>query len=517
MAPLYCYLCNTSRERIARPILHAQDAVTSDGKTIVSVPHLLRGKIAFWLLLVVAVALWAGTRAHFYERFLDGLHSRPTSGLQTVLPVYLGLGRAVHNGHPLGQYDANLVPTLEALGSLDFDYRRLAASQPDWKTMSSNDLGFGLVVAAAWMMPFCKQDVPTVVLFAGLVDLVCLLLIFWIACRLFSATAGSAAALIYGVHPGLALAVTTPFYYYWSVPVVVVSLALLVYCMAPKPGGAGSDPPGRCGQQNPHRAAASIGLLGLVLAFGALTRSTNALLAVPFAVFFLCAVRPRRHAAAWCAGLCIAVLLPLAIMFSLSAVGSGKSVIPHHVFWHQMLCGLGNYDNPWGLRWRDEVVFERIEQKYGVRYDPERPGPYEEACKQEVLACWREHPRIPVRNFFYNLFEGFSVSGHSDRWSIWIMKTVLRALTWLGFALTLRRSLSNRQRFAWFCLLTGLLLYPVLAVAPICQPTCAYVCGVFPLQALLAGVGLAWVFNLAVTQWCQPNRRSNTRKTGDGR
>jgi len=354
------------------------------------------------LLLLVALVSWLFMRLPLFEQFAAQVHTDPSSVMASDLPIYLAVGEALLRHGRLGHYDENRVLPLGKLGDADFDMRTLAETAPPrWRLFDYNDWGYGVAVAAAWLVPFQKWSVYSVLVFQYLVDVLCLMLLCWIGARLVSPWAGACAALVYALHPALASVVNMPFYYFWSVAMTVFALALWVKLygcgeaaaavtatttataaaastdVASSPAGPAGLPPLR------WPTLLAVAASGLVLGLGTLVRATNAVLLPVFVALLFVRERISQRSVLLAGVLVLAGLLPLLPVMAIKYSYHGRiQVTGRDVFWHSVLCGLGLHSNPWGLQWKDEVVFERIRQKYGVTYRIETAREYDQACRK---------------------------------------------------------------------------------------------------------------------------------------
>jgi len=426
----------------------------------------------FWL----AIVTWIWVRLPVLEQFTYTLAHQPTQAVANDLPIFLSLGEALAQRGWLGWYDQGRTVPVPALGDLNFDQGRVVGGAADWRMLDYNDWGFETIVLFSRWLPGA-DGVLAIVALQYFVDAICLALVCWIGTRLVSPWAGAAAAMVYALHPTLASLVNQPYYYYWNMVASVAALACWV---------ALYDGP----QRTLRSACFYAGLSGAVIGFSSLVRTTNEALLPLFVLLLL--VRERISWRFVAMSIClvaaaVVVLTPL-VLFKYRAHGRiqfrGKEV-----FWHTVLTGLGTHDNPWGLEWKDEVAFERIQRKYGVSYDTSNLRPYEEAARQEVMALYRERPDIFTRNFQRNILWGLkfrsAIPADQDIASVHRTLNNVRLLAWVGLAWLLWR---GPRYYALVLLL--LLVYPVLIIAPFTAPNFAYSSAMFGPEAILAGLGM---------------------------
>lgn len=446
------------------------------------------GRAIHWgarLLLLLAIVTWLILRYPLVSFFALRAHNDATKVLPSDLPFYYAMADTVLRHGRVAAYDPKEVLPLQALVTNTTDFRHLPQeANPTYKIFDYNDWGYSLVVAGSWLVPGAPHNLWIVLGVQLLVDALCLMLVCVIGLRMFSPYAGSAAALFYAVHPTLGSLAAFPYYYYWPVPAVIVALAIWTWVQ-------------RDSDQVPAwRAMAKVAALGLAIGAFTLVRSTTGTLAVAFGLALLLAMRIRLRTLLLLGCLAIACLLPLVptavVKYRLHGVIQFRA---KEIFWHTILCGLGNHDNPWGLEWQDEVAFKRIRDKYGVAFTIDNSREYEAACHQEVRALWQENPSIFVRNFWRNLWWGLrfrsAIPADQDVPAVHKSLNQLRLLAALGWLVLL---VAAWRRPDWRCnvlLLSMLVLMPVLQIAPICRPVYSYISSMFPVEALIGGCGLA--------------------------
>lgn len=439
----------------------------------------LGARVLLWLSLLT----WLVVRVPLMEGFSARLASDPPHAVAADLPHYMALADALLRHHVVGYYDVHRLVPLQALADGAFDMRARPDDRPPaWKLFDYNDWGFGLVVAVAWLLPLGKAGVWAIILLQYVADALCLLAACFIATRLLSPWAGGAAALVYAAHPALASVVNMPFYYFWNVAVAMGALTLWVWLYTSE-------------TRRPWAWALAVGLL---IGVSTLIRSTNELLLAAFLLFLLVRERLTRRAALLAACMVSGFVLPLLPVAAIKFHEHGRvQLAGKEIFWHTVLCGIGCHPNPWGLEWDDSVAFARIKRKYGIVYDTDNARPYDQACKQEVLALWHENPWIFGRNFAWNVAIGLKPRGgvppDQDIPSVHRTLNVLRTLNWLGvFALL---AMGRRMAY-WSMVLLALFLYPIVSIAPLTSPNFAYSSGIFGLEAVIAGIGIGWLCGL---------------------
>ncbi len=436
------------------------------------------------LILWAALGTWLAVRLPSLEQSMLRLTDAPASLAASDLPVYLAMGDALLRSGRLGQYDPARVVPVGALANPGLDIRSLpVADPPDWKTMDYNDWGFEGVVALAWLLP-APHGALSILVLQHAVDLSCLLLVAWIGWRLVSPWAGACAALTYAVHPSVTNLAGNPYYYYWNHVVCLTALAVWVAWLR--------DP----GKDRRGRSLLFTVAVGAVLGAGILLRATNQVLLPLFWLFLFLSQGLRR----WT--LLLAVCMTAAALLILTPVVLTKyhehgrvQLAGKEVFWHTILCGVGLHDNPWGLQWDDALIMARIRDRHGVAYDPQNMRPYDQACKREVLALWRENPGIFLRNVRRNLIIGLKdpTALHPEA-SVPSVRTTLGAIRWLamlGFVVLACRAVRLEQPLRyWLVVLAGMFLLPIATIAPIAVPNLAYSSGLFAPEVLLAGIAL---------------------------
>ncbi len=428
------------------------------------------------LLLIVAMLMWACMRWPLLADFCITVRDQPARVVANDLPLYLAVADAfIHHGR-LGQYDVHRVVPLQGIGDPALDYRRWPETQPpEWRFFDYNDWGYALTIAAGWTLFFpLRANLYSGLAFQYLVDLLCLLGVCWMATRLVSPWAGALAALLYALHPSLISVAHMPYYYFWSVPAVCGALVCWTTAF------------------QYHRPVAGVPGAGLCLGLGTLIRTTNAALVILFGAWLL--LRRDKPAPWWRleALLALGFVLPLLPVVATKFHTHGRlQMTGREVFYHSVLCGLGLHDNPWGLRYDDNAMFERIRAKYGVRFDMEHPQAYEAACKLEVQSMWRERPDVFVRNFFLNVMTGLgwhtAIPPDQDLPKVHRLLANMQFLLWLGCLLLL---LMRKDLHWWLGGLLAALLYPIVVIAPIIAPNYAYVCSLYAVEVLLAGMGV---------------------------
>ena len=444
------------------------------------------------LLLLLAVITWFSLRIPLVNQFALRAHNDATRVLASDLPLYYAMADAVIRHGRVAAYDPRAVLSLQALvtSTTDYRYLREPADAP-LRVFDYNDWGYSLVVAGSWMVPVAPRNLWVVLGVQLLVDALCLTLICVIGLRMFSPWAGSGAALFYAAHPTLGSLSTFPYYYYWPIPAVIVSLVIWTFLYRER-----SEAPA-------WRSVALVILLGLVIGAGALVRGTTGTLVLGFGVALLVwgRFRPRTLLLLGCLG--VATLLPLVptavVKYRLHGEVQFRA---KEIFWHTILCGVGNWDNPWGLQWQDEVAFNRIRDKYGVVYSLDNARAYDAACHEEVRALWRENPSLFVRNFWRNLAWGMkfrsAIPADQDVPAVHRSLNQLRLLAALGWLVLMVAAWRRRELRSHVILLSILVLLPVLQIAPICRPVYAYISAMFPVEALIGGAGLAVLFEWVV-------------------
>lgn len=436
-------------------------------------------------LLFLAVLTWFVLRVPLAGQFAQQAHNDARRVLASDLPLYYAMADATLRHGTLASYTPAAVAPLQALVNERTDYRHFVEpADAPLRLFDYNDWGYSLVVAGSWLVPGAPRNLWVVLGVQLLVDAVCLVLLCFVGARLFSAWAGAGAALFYALHPTLGSLSTTPYYYYWAVPPVIVVLLVWSFFAREKADGPA------------WRWAALVVLMGLVVGVGALVRGTTGTLAAALlvAIVLWSGLRWRTLVLVGCLG--VATLLPLVpnavVKYRLHGQVQFRA---KEIFWHTILCGVGNWDNPWGLEWQDEVAFERIRAKYGVAYSLDNARAYDAACHEEVRGLMAENPGIFVRNFWRNFAFGMkfrsAIPADQDVPAIHRALNQLRLLAALGWLGLLWAAWRRRELRVHVLLVSMLVLLPVLQIAPICRPVHAYIAGMFPVEALIGGAGLA--------------------------
>jgi len=72
-----------------------------------------------------------------------------------------------------------------------------------------------------------------------------------------------------------------------------------------------------------------------------------------------------------------------------------ESVTAKHRFWHTVYIGFGFLDNPHGIKYRDEIAIQKVQEILpGARYLSKE---YEDVLKNEVIQLLKEHPHFISR------------------------------------------------------------------------------------------------------------------------
>lgn len=248
------------------------------------------------LWLLAAVMVWLLVRLPVYERFASAALKDAPSVMPPELTMYLATGDRLLREGRWGGYDNSRETVLQLAGFPDLDYRHVPPSTVHrWKYVKDVDLGYGVIVAAAWLSPL-PRNVYSVLILQYIADLLCLLLVCWIGVRIGSVWAGVGAAWVYALHGALVALVNLPAYGLWCSVTPVVALALWVQLVT---------------VARPLWRDALLALLvGGVLGFGADVRATAMWLPFVFVAAAFAQV-PRRRAVVCAACLLVGTLLSL--------------------------------------------------------------------------------------------------------------------------------------------------------------------------------------------------------------
>jgi hypothetical protein len=161
-------------------------------------------------------------------------------------------------------------------------------------------------------------------------------------------------------------------------------------------------------------------------------------------------------------------------------------VFQRSLLWHNLYIGLGSHPNPYGIQFRDADGFAVAQEKYGVKYDADNAGPYEEALRTEYLRIAAENPGLIVRNFVWN--SAAAVSGFfwpQDRLQL---DRRLRPLIPILLILAI---VAYRERLIPTVAVFGLLLVMIMSVTVVCWPQVSYMWGTCSFLPVLEGAAVA--------------------------
>jgi len=373
--------------------------------------------------------------------------------------------------------------------------------KPVYDKFFPNDQGIALIYWTAFKIFGDYAPVKAIWKLQAIVDIMSIVCIFFICRMLFGNAEGLLAAFFYSINAFLDIVKTSPlfairttFYYYWMGPFALITTLFFVWLIKTEAGGD----MGRL-----KRYAAFAGY-GIIAGFFSLVRSNLRLILIfPGLFYLLLNKKDRKHKTiALLVAMVIqfAPLLPIS-MYNAKVLGT-RSVTTRYV-WHQIIVGIGFYDNPYNLKFDDSAPMKIANRKYGMKMtaddimfpEMKRFKKYEAAMKKEVMQMLWENPGMFLTNTVKNLYYGFLLAPKDDTMKVFNLNKLPTTSLSITYLVLLCTALGyffifSKEMFYGVTLIIVISLYFLLSVCAFNPPFDYYIYAYYPLFYILFAVGI---------------------------
>lgn len=240
----------------------------------------------------------------------------------------------------------------------------------------------------------------TVVQYQLMIDLLVLIMLFFVGRSLAGLFGGSLAAILYALFKPSISMVSWVSYYYWAIPFSALSLFFWTVVYQP---------------EKEKRSLKALFVLFLLygMAIGFATSVRLGFLLLPLALSPLIFLREKSIKRG--------LILLAAMLIGQSILLAPQILITHKYYdkfdlsvrgkWHGIINGLGAYPNPFGVKDTGDLT--------AVKWAIDRGGPdlnktdiqaYDRFMKKEAISLFKERPDIFLTNFKNNLYAGITLT-----------------------------------------------------------------------------------------------------------
>lgn len=340
-----------------------------------------------------------------------------------------------------------------------------------------------------------------IVKFNFLIELVIIILLFFIGKRVAGILGAVSVSLLYALFMTAVHMMCYITYYYWAIPFSVFNLFfwIVIYRQPPYP-------------QYFKKKLILFFSYGVVMGFGAATRMVLLFLPLFLSPFILLKERRIKVTVVLVAAMLAGQLLLLLPQMFVNKEQFGRFALSTRETWHQFFMGIGSRQNPLGIENSgDFAAFDYIKRTTGVDYFKDGIDAYNNASQKQALKIIKENPKLLIHNaienikaaqlinptaFYaidtpFNKFASFADIQQVNFYSLNAYPFLKKYFIWMVLLAALLLLSHCRERFLLFSIIIAQSIYLVLIVCLYFPNYLYFMSGYIPAWIALVGLSLA--------------------------